>query len=543
MLEAAVTGATSGKQQAVIYLRVSTEEQVDNYSLDTQADICQKEAERRGLTILETFREEGRSAKTISERPMLIELLSYCRRHKKQIGAVIVYRLDRISRQTADYLAIRKKLAELDITLISATEPTGDTPTEKFIETLLASYAQMDNDIRSERSRNGMRARFMSGLYNGCPPLGYLRENGYAVKDAETFKAIQAAWELMATGTKSLREVAKILNEQGISDKRKGYKESLIRPQTLSGVFRNKFYAGKVVSKKYGMEVQGQHTPMVSEELFYKVQAILDGRNRNAAPALARRNRENEEFPLRRIVICGRCDQSFTGAWSKGKRKKYAYYFCVRRCGPKSNVQYADVEAYTARELSDISLKPETVQLINAFIRQTYYLRIASLQQKRDKADVELKKLYELRQALIEKNLGGVYSDDIFKEQNKVIEEKVKALQTAKSDSVIEKYNLEAISKFIMAKFTDLNKTFSESPLKQKRVLMCSIFPKGLRWSYPGYSNTHISPFYLCLLGVQRSQVGLGARERTRTSTSFRTPDPESGLATNYSTRADTLLG
>ncbi|MEJ0073067.1 MAG: recombinase family protein [Candidatus Saccharibacteria bacterium] len=180
-------------KQAVLYLRVSTEEQVDNYSLDTQADICKKEAERRGLTILETFREEGRSAKTIRDRPTLIEMLEYSRVHKKDIDAVIVYRLDRISRQTADYLAIRKKLADFDIQLISASEPTGDTPTERFIETMLAGFAQMDNDVRGERSRNGMKARFLSGLHNGSVPLGYMKRDGYAVKNPENFTIMQQA--------------------------------------------------------------------------------------------------------------------------------------------------------------------------------------------------------------------------------------------------------------------------------------------------------------------------------------------------------------
>jgi site-specific DNA recombinase len=503
------------KRQAVIYLRVSTEEQVENYSLDTQADLCNKEAERRGLSVLQVFREEGRSAKTITQRPTLIELLEFCRKHKKEVGAVIVYRLDRISRQTADYLAIRKKLAEADITLISASEPTGDTPTERFIETMLAGFAQMDNDVRGERSRNGMRARFMSGLYNGRPPLGYLRENGYAAKDPETFSALKDAWELMTTGTKSLREMARLLNDQGIRDRRSGYKECLIRPQTLSGVFRNKFYAGKVVSKKYGTEVQGQHAPMVTEEVYYRVQAILDGRNRNAAPTLARRSLDSPDFPLRRIVNCSRCDHSFTGAWSKGKNKLYGYYFCVQRCGPGSSVPMQKIEDATDELLTSISLKPETAELINAFIRRTYYLRIGALKQKRDQADAALQEVYKTRQALIEKNLSGTYSDDIFKEQNKVLEEKIKCIQTAKSDTVIEKYNLEKITLLIHSKFTNLTKTLASSDLERKRVLMCSIFPQGLHWSYPGYSNTQISPFYRSFLDLQGQQVRIGADERT----------------------------
>ena len=509
-------GAQQARKEAVIYLRVSTEEQVDNYSLSTQEDICRKEAAKRGLVVLEPFREEGRSAKTIRERAQLMALLDYCRKNKKNINAVIVYRLDRISRQTADYLAIRKKLAEYDITIISATEPTGDTPTERFIETMLAGFAQMDNDVRGERSRNGMRARFLSGLHNGSVPLGYLRQDGFASKDPENFAALQAAWLLMETGTKSLREMAVILNDQGIRDKRKGYKDCLIRPQTLSGTFRNKFYAGKVISKKYGLEVQGQHAAMISEETFYRVQAILDGRNRNAsAPALAKRSPDSPDFPLRRIIGCSRCDHSFTGAWSKGKSKLYGYYFCVQRCGKGSSIPVALIDEYTMQELKDKSLSNEAVDLLSAYLRRTYYMRIDVLRRKRDQADVDLKKVYETRQALIEKNMSGVYSDDIFKEQNKLLEEKVQAIQVAKNDSVIEKYNLEDITNFVRDKFTDLPKTYATSDLSLKRILMCSIFPQGLKWAYPGYSNTQVSPFYLCLLALNGPEVHVGADERT----------------------------
>ncbi|MEI7690875.1 MAG: recombinase family protein, partial [bacterium] len=314
-------------EKAVIYIRVSTDEQVDNYSLGTQEDICRKEAERRGLTTIQVFREEGRSAKTIKGRPTLIEMLAFCKKHKREIDAIIVYRLDRISRQTSDYLAIRRKLSECEIKLVSATEPTGNSPTEKFIETMLAGFAQMDNDVRSERTKNGMRARFIAGLNNGTVPLGYLNKSGYAIKDPQTFEQIKSAWGLMATGTVTLREIAKELNKQGVKQRNNGP----LSHQTVNRMFRNKFYAGKVISKKYGQEAQGQHPAMIIEELFYRVQAILDGRNTNIAVNLTRKNRDNLDFPLRRIVHC-KCGNSFTGAWSKGRLKLYGYYFCLKRC-------------------------------------------------------------------------------------------------------------------------------------------------------------------------------------------------------------------
>src|SRR5690606_21628700 len=152
---------------------VSTEEQVDNFSLDTQEDICRKEAVRKGLKVIKIFREEGKSAKTIDGRPELVEMLHFCKKNKKTIGALIIYRLDRLSRQTSDYLSIRKNLISCNIKLVSASEPTGTSPTDTLLETIMASFAQHDNDVRSERTSNGMRARYMSGLITRKPPLGY----------------------------------------------------------------------------------------------------------------------------------------------------------------------------------------------------------------------------------------------------------------------------------------------------------------------------------------------------------------------------------
>ena len=374
--------------KGIIYLRVSTEEQVDNFSLDTQQDICLKEAQRRGIEIVKIFREEGRSAKTITGRPVLIDLLEFCRKNKRTLDAVMVYRLDRMSRQTADYLAIRKKLVECNIALLSATEPTGNSPTEKLVETMLAGFAQLDNDVRSERTKNGLRARFLAGLTNGTAPLGYISQNGYVVKDPKTWDKMKKAWDLVATGKIPLRQMADIMNDLGLRQKLKG-KEYLLRSQTLSRLFRNKFYAGIITSSKYPEEVKGQHVPMITEAHFYRVQAILDGRNTNINVPLPKRNRDHSDFPLRKLVKCGKCGASFTGAWSKGKMKKYAYYFCPKRCGAPS-IQAYEVDLLTVKFLQDITPTEECLNAFIALLRGTYYKRVAALQKRKDEADTLL---------------------------------------------------------------------------------------------------------------------------------------------------------
>ncbi len=502
---------------AVLYLRVSTEEQVENYSLETQLDICTKEAGKRGLSIIQTFREEGRSAKTIKGRPALIEMLDFCRKNRKVVRAVIVYRLDRISRQTSDYLAIRKKLSEYDQILISASEPTGNSPTEKFVETMLAGFAQMDNDVRSERTKNGLRARFLNGLCNGPVPVGYLNQSGYAVKDPETFEVVKEAWRLMATGTKTLLDMANYFNEKGLKSGHGGKKGYEFRQQTAGRIFHNKFYAGKVLSPKWGDEVLGQHTPMISESDFYRVQDIIDGRNRNNTAPSIRRCRDNKEFALRRIVKCKFCGCSYTGAKSKGKKALYPYYFCPNRCLKSCPV--ATLENYTSTYLESITPTKETIDLFNAFLRKTYFQRISSLKKRREQADGELKKLYELRQGLIEKHLTGIYSDEMFKEQNLVIEQKLRALQIAKNDDVLTDYNLEKVTRFIEEKLGNLKQTYGNeaATLDEKRTLLCSIFPSGLVWDGKAYSNTLIDSSYKLVQTFKGDKGTIGSAKGSRT--------------------------
>jgi site-specific DNA recombinase len=103
--------------RAVIYTRVSTAEQVDNYSLDTQLRTCREYCEREDLEVDRVFREEGESAKT-SDRPELQEMLSYCALNvkRREIGFVVVARVDRLARNSLDHGAIRLTLRGRDST-------------------------------------------------------------------------------------------------------------------------------------------------------------------------------------------------------------------------------------------------------------------------------------------------------------------------------------------------------------------------------------------------------------------------------------------
>jgi site-specific DNA recombinase len=346
-------------------------------------------------------------------------------------------------------------------------------------------------------------------------PFGYLNENGYVTKDPLNFDKIQKAWELMATGGKSLAEIAKIMNDLGLRQNKKGVIYPLAR-QSFHHIFRNKFYMGILTSERYPEEVKGQHPPMVTEQQFYRVQAILDGRNVNIATPLAKKNKDNTEFPLRRVMHCGKCGTVFTGAWTKGRNDKYQYYFCRNRCGA-SSVPVEEVHKKLLELLEFVTPTEDCLRLFIALLRRTYLKRISQLQKKKDEADAQLTKLYALRQSLIEKNLTGIYSDEIFREQNKLLEEKITVLHVTKSDSLLRKYNLEEIIAFIKEYFEDLGKTYTNSNLTLKKILLGSIFASKLTWNYPGISNQEISPLFQYVRQFENNAVGSGEPGGIRT--------------------------
>jgi site-specific DNA recombinase len=158
--------------RAVLYCRVSTVEQTQNLSLPTQEKACREYAAREGYDVADVFVDRGESAKT-TDRPEFQRMLATCRKQRGQIHAVIVYALTRFSRNNADHHAIAALLRGQGIALRSVTEPIDDSPAGRFMEGILASMAQFDNDLRRDRTKVGMRAAVERGRWVWPAPIGY----------------------------------------------------------------------------------------------------------------------------------------------------------------------------------------------------------------------------------------------------------------------------------------------------------------------------------------------------------------------------------
>ena len=172
----------------------------------------------------------------------------------------------------------------------SATEPIDDTSTGKLMEGVLAAFAQFDNDVRSDRTRAGMKAALELGRWVFLAPLGYMNAPRMLGKslmpDPERAPLVRRAFEEYATGQFTKQQLLQQVTTWGLRNRR----GQPLSSQSIGMLLRNQLYAGIVDVAEYGVRGRrGDFEPLVSEDTFYRVQAVLSGRTPSLAPQLGAR--------------------------------------------------------------------------------------------------------------------------------------------------------------------------------------------------------------------------------------------------------------
>ena len=473
---------------AVIYVRVSTKEQTENLSLATQLRASEEYCRRQGYEILERFHEEGESAKT-TDRSQLQALLKYCRTHKGKVHFVVVYNLTRFAREKYDHFALRAHLNSLGISLRSVTEPIDDTSTGKLMEGVLAAFAQFDNDVRSERTRAGMRAALELGRWTFPAPLGYLNVPKWSgksiVHDPKRGPLVKRAFEDLATGRYSKQEVIARATEAGLRSRR----GLALSPQSFGQMMRNTIYMGKVESPDFGVSTKGNFEPLVDEATFYRAQAVLDGRVVVAGP----RRRNHPDFPLRGFVRCESCGRPLTGSWSKGRNGHYAYYHCQRQCRAV-NVSKATLEGAFADELALLQPTAGYMRLVKDRILLVWEQRRAEATDRTADREKQVKVIQQKLDRLDEAFLFAQTIDTkSYERQRDRLREEVTLAQIDQHAEAIDELDVQGILAFaerILPRASDL---WVQASLDYKQRLQQLFFPEGIAYDGNRFNRTAVT--------------------------------------------------
>jgi site-specific DNA recombinase len=454
-------------KHGIAYCRVSSKEQIEGTSLESQELACREFARSKGIAIQHIFVGRGESAK-FADRPELLEILDYCRTHKGEVDVLLVWKLDRLARNVTDHFNIKATLLKYGVQVISVTEPIDSNPEGKLLETILAGFAQFDNDVRAMRTVQGMRKKLQDGFFPWNPPLGYrtvTRGEKKTLPDEPVqplFGLLQKAWKTFATAAYTKAEMLRLVTSWGITTKR----GEPLSAQSMDNLFSNPYYAGILVDPWSKDEYEGKHPPMVTREEFARVQQVTSGRNCSVP-----HRKERPEFPLRGLVRCNRCQRYMTGSFTRGRSQRYPYYHCAntKHC-PRKSYATATVHNEFAGFLNEITPKPELVGKLGERVLQIAEERHAALKTRKVRQETELARLNKQILELIRMRTEGLITDREFLAQKSVLAERKMGLESAPSAERISANRLREDLGEITEPLTQLRGTWETlgSPFRRR---------------------------------------------------------------------------
>ena len=324
-------GSKSEIERVALYLRVSSEEQRERQTIQTQREFLSEYARVMGLEVVDNYLDDGvLGTIPLEERSEGKRLLEDAREGK--FDTVLVYKLDRLGRTLLVIVEAHDKLAEFGVGLRSPHEAIDtSTPHGRFAFQTLASVAELERENIRTRTRDGLHRAFRAGKYMGVVPYGYVANKNARLEvvreEAEVVREIFGR----ITGGASLYAVAKELNERHIPPPGRRYGSGKRRwqnrwaPTTVRNIVHQRAYSGVHEVTLGGSERVERPVPAVIDPLVQEQAkaALAEGKRRTY------QREGSRKYLLAGLVKCAICGYGCSGHASTSKGKRRSYYTCI----------------------------------------------------------------------------------------------------------------------------------------------------------------------------------------------------------------------
>ena len=496
-------------KKCFIYSRVSTEMQVEGYSLEAQKNCLTKFAEREEMQIVNYYEDAGKSGKSIKGRPAFKKMLSDIE-SGQNVDYILVYKLSRFGRNAADILNSLELIQTYDVNLICIEEGIDSSQTSgKLLISVLSAVAEIERENILEQTMNGRREKARQGKWNGGPaPYGYkIKDNMLCVNEDEA-ELVRLIYDKYVNTNIGYTGIAKYLNMQGI--KKSVRTEKMIEQCSahfVSLVLTNPVYCGKIAYGRRTLEkvkgkknhykrinaseyikVEGLHEPIISEELWNKAQEKRKATGRKFASKYGK-DRTHLLTGLLKCPVCGGPMYANRHCWTKrdGTYKEVGYYVCGRNKLDRG--KFCEYKA----DLKKSVIEPLVIEAIKEVVSDKYFAKAIEAHigniGKDNRLDKEIANFenrlseIELNKARLEKEIDTLPADVKFRDKKlhdmnlrldgmyeviAEIEESIADARLRKKAMEEEAVTLENIRK-ILLNFTELFDIMEED--EQKNLL------------------------------------------------------------------------
>lgn len=378
-------------KKCVLYPRVSTEMQVEGYSLEGQKHGLKRFAEREEMQIVGIYEDAGKSGKSIEGRPAFKKMLLDIE-NGLAIDYILVYKLSRFGRNAADILNSLEFIQSYGINLICIEEGIDSSQTSgKLLISVLSAVAEIERENILEQTMNGRREKARQGGWNGgFAPYGYyLKDNHLYIEETEA-EAVRIIYDMFGNSDIGYSGIAKYLNLQGIKKiPRQNGKLERWSGHFVRLILDNPVYCGKIAygrrtrekvkgtkndyhlvnTDDYILE-EGQHEGIISEELWNKVHAkrVATGVK---PPSKIGKDRAHLLTGILKCPKCGGPMYTNKHAWTNkdGTYKEVYYYVCGRNRLERG--KYCDYKA----SLRKTDIEPLVIEAVKELVRDEFFVK------------------------------------------------------------------------------------------------------------------------------------------------------------------------
>lgn len=442
-------------KRAVIYARVSTEEQGEGTSLHTQTAACRAHAEARGYSVIGEF-SDMYSGTDLEGRPELNRLFNFIEVNSADV--VIAYDVDRLTREMGDLVLIERRIEKRGAAVEYVRGGYGNDEFGKMVKMLKAMMAKNENLDRAERSRRGKRAVVANG-YVMCPagraPFGYdyipgKRQGRFEINE-EQAHVVRLIYSWLIEDGLSSYAIARLLWEQGILSKgdisevvvkksgRGEWSPTTVRKIISNPVYKGVWSYGKTSTKKVDGKYVTTHHPE-SEWVTTSVPAIVDDATWDAAQVCLARNKQNakrntrREYLLRSMVFCP-CGRRWTVVYKTHLQR--AYYRCPsneaeywrHKCDYRFSIRQEWLESTVWNAVVNQLLNPDDLQAEIDLQREEVLAEIERNQEKQAEIKAAMSDIDRRLGILLDQMLDGTFPRELIAERKQGLENKRRNLE------------------------------------------------------------------------------------------------------------------
>ncbi len=388
----------------------------------------------------------------------------YIKKHPV-IRTLLVEKTDRLYRNLKDWVLLDDLNIEIHLVKEGVVLSQDSRSSEKFFHGIKVLMAKNYIDNLSEEARKGQQEKAEQGIWPTKAPLGYLNVLGADGKriiapDPAVASIITKMFEWYAPGVLSLEEIADKAHAAGLSYRRTG---ATVPVSAVHTILHNRIYTGEFVWK--GRIYKGRHTPLISVDLFERVQDALNSRQRKKL------RRVKNDFAFSTLVRCGHCGCALTGDIKKGR---YIYYRCTGykgRC-PEPYVPEAVLSRKFSELLRQLDIGEPALRLVSEGLKSSHVDQakehaeaIKRLQAEYDRIQARIQAMYvDKLDAKVDPGMFEHLSADWRKQQDRCLRE------IERRQSADQHYLEEGVTILEMAR--NAQRLFdSEEPMQKRRLL------------------------------------------------------------------------